>query len=52
MVHGAVVDDLDQGVIFVCDGGVVDIDQAICAPGEEDVVADWVELKLSYSVIH
>lgn len=52
MVHGAMVDDLDQSVVFVCDGCVVDVDQAICASGEEDVVAGWVELKLVLSDYH
>lgn len=52
MVHGAMVDDLNQSVVFVCDGCVVDVDQAICASGEEDVVAGWVELKLVLSDYH
>lgn len=46
MVDGAVVDHLDESVIFVSDGCVVDIDEAVCASGEEEVVAGWVELEL------
>lgn len=26
VVHGTVVDDLHQGIVFVCDGCVVDVD--------------------------
>lgn len=31
VVHGAVVDDLHQGFVFVCDGCVVDVNEAIRA---------------------
>lgn len=31
MVHGAVVDNLHQGFVFVCDGGIVDVDETVRA---------------------
>jgi hypothetical protein len=34
VMDGAVVDDLYQGVVFVADGGVVDVDQSVCASGQ------------------
>ena len=35
--RGTVVQDLEQGVVFVGHGGVVDVDQAVGAAGEEVV---------------
>lgn len=46
MVDGAVVDHLDESVVFVCDGCVVDVDEPVRASREEEVVAGWVELEL------
>lgn len=31
MMHGAVVDDLQQCVVFVLDVDVVEVDEAVCA---------------------
>lgn len=33
MMHGAVVDDLEQCVVFVLDVDVVEVDEAVCATG-------------------
>lgn len=33
MVNGAVVDDLHEGLVLVCDGGVVDVDESVRAAG-------------------
>lgn len=46
VVDGAVVDHLDESVVFVGNGCVVDIDEAVRASGEEEIVVGWVELKL------
>lgn len=46
MVDGAVVDHLDESVVFVCDGCVVDVDETVCASGEEEVASGWVKLEL------
>lgn len=50
MVHGAMVDYLDQRIIFLVDGRVVDVDESVRAPREQDVGAAWVVLKLAASV--
>jgi hypothetical protein len=34
VVDGAVVDDLHEGFVFVCDGSVVDINEAVRAAGK------------------
>lgn len=47
VVHGAVVDDLHQGVIFVADRCVVDVDQSVRAARKQDVGAARVELELA-----
>jgi len=46
MVDGSVVDHLDESVVFVCDGCVIDVDETVRASREEEVVTDWVELEL------
>lgn len=47
VVHGAMVDDLNQGVVLVGDGGVVDVDQAVGAAGQDEVLLRGMILKLS-----
>lgn len=34
VMHGAVVDDLQQSIVFVLDVDVVEVDEAVCAAGE------------------
>lgn len=46
MMHGAVVDDLHQGIVLVGDGCVVNVDQAVRAPREQDIRPSRVVLKL------
>lgn len=50
MVHGAMVDYLHQRIIFLVDGRVVDVDEPIRAPRQQDVGAARVVLKLAASV--
>ena len=50
VVHGPVVDYLDQGVVFVVDARVVNIDKPIRATREQDIGAAWVILELAASV--
>jgi hypothetical protein len=33
VVDGAMVDNLHEGFVFVCDGRVVDVDESVCAAG-------------------
>ena len=33
VMHGAVVDDLEQCVVFVLDVDIVEVDEAVCAAG-------------------
>jgi hypothetical protein len=47
VVHGAVVDDLHQGVVFVVYRCVVDVDQSVRAARQEDVGAARMELELA-----
>ena len=44
VMHGAVVDNLEQSVVFVLDVEVVEVNETICAAGEQDVFACGVEL--------
>ena len=46
----AVVDDLDQGVVFVGYGGVKDVDQAVGGGGEESRRGGWVEMELGSKI--
>lgn len=45
-VDRAVVDHLQQHVVLVGDSRVVDVDKPVGAPGEQDMSAGGVELKL------
>jgi len=42
VVDRAMVDHLDECVVLVGDGGVVDVDQAVGAAGQQDVVTGRV----------
>lgn len=45
-MHGAVVDDLLERLVFVGMTGVVDVDEGVGAAGEEEVFARRVEFEL------
>lgn len=47
----AVVLHLDEGVVFVGDGGVVDVDEAVGAAGEEAARLRGVESQVRYVVV-
>lgn len=47
----AVVLHLQQGVVFVGDGGVVDVDEAVGAAGEETVGQARVELQRRHVIV-
>ena len=47
----AVVLHLEESVVLVCDGGVVDVDEAVGAAGEETLVLSGVELQVCYVVV-
>lgn len=46
VMYRAVIDHLPECVIFIGDGCIVDVDQAICAAGQQDVVTSRVILEL------
>lgn len=51
MVHRAVVEGLDDDIVFVNDTGVIDVDKAIGRAGKEYVWAlRWVEAQLRHVV--
>lgn len=46
MMNRPVIESLDDHLVFVCDGGVADVDQAIGGAGEKDGWSCRVEVEL------
>lgn len=50
-VDRAMVDNLDQSIIFILNRRVEDADQAVCRAGKEPIRKSWVELQFCYVVV-